>query len=501
MAAPPFTFLEKRWMGGYGSGNQLIQAATQTTDRKNIPFLDYDVYRNITTVGRRTIMTLGRFLFENCFPIRGSVKEIARLCASSYVAQFAGKNKAWGELAEQLLSDEDSFIDIRGWPYSIDTFRRDLIMAILRDGEMGVLFTELNGQPKLQVIPSHRIGSRFSSGSFTTIISGGQFDGAKLVDGVIVDDYGAVLGYRVYDERGINFTEISSNDMLLCFIPDYPEQVRGFSEIGRVAFEAFDVKESRDFELIAQKLRATFAVTIHNEAGFVDATKAVFGPKQIANDSTTNAAQSLPTQVAQPGLIQYFKAGTGQKIEFPEDDNPGANVMEFQREMLRSFFHGIGWSFDMYDPTKAGGAQMRVVVEKINASLSEMEKLGLRPVMKRITGWRTAKHIKAGRLTADPDWFRWEFQGPAEFTADEGYSSQVIINEMRAGLRSPQRGIERMGGRWEREQDECIAYEKRLQERCKAEGVDPNRVVLLTPNGNPVQPQQEEQQQPKDGKK
>lgn len=503
MAQPPLTFLEKRWLGGYGSGNALVQAATQNNDRQTVPFLDYDVYRNVSTVGRRTLMTLGRFLYENSSPIGGSVDEIARLTASSYLPQFEGQNKAWGEQAEQLLSDGDGFIDVRGWPFSMDTYRRNLIISILRDGETGVLLTEVDGEPKLQVIPSHRIGSRFSSGNFTTIINdpNSRFDGAKLIDGVIVDDYGAALGYRIYDELGINYVEVSANDFVLIFIPNYPEQLRGFSRVGKVAWEAFDVKESRDFELIAQKLRATYPVAITNETGYADPTKAIFGTKTIANDATTNAAKSLPTQAVNPGNTLYFRAGKGEKIEFPENNNPGANVMEFQREILRSFLQGIGWSFDMYDPTKAGGAQMRVVIEKVNAAIAELQDLALKPTLRRITGWRVSKHIKAGRLPDEKEWFRWGFQGPSEVTADEGYSSDVIIKETRAGLRSPQKGIERLGSNWEKVQDDAIEFERRFQEKCAAAKVDPNRVILLTPNGNPVQqPQQGQDQTPSEDK-
>lgn len=488
MGQPPLTFLEKRWASGYGSGNQLLQAATQNSDRKNVPFLDYDVYRNVSTLGRRTLLSLGRYLMDNCSPLRGSVLEMARLTASVLTRQFGGADTVWGKQTEDVLREEDKFIDIRGYPFSMDVFRRILVISLFREGELGVILADVDGEPRLQCIPSHRIGSRSQSGNVTLTVEGGPFDGAKLIDGVIVDDYGAALGYRVYDERGVKFDDVSSNDMLLIFIPEYVEQLRGVSVIGRHAWEAWDVNEGRQFELINQKLRASYAVSVHNETGTIDTAKAVFGSKATANDST-NAAQSLPTQMAGPGQITYMKAGTGQKIEFPENNNPGPNVMAFQDEVLRSMLHGMGWSFDFsHNPSKVGGAQMRVVIEKINASIAEIRILGLQPAERRITGWRVAKHIKAGRLAENGEWYKWNFQGGAELTADEKYTSDVTIQEVRAGLRSPKKAVERFGDQpWEEVQDDAIDYEKRLQERCKAEGVNPDRIVQLTPNGNPQQ--------------
>lgn len=487
MPQPPLTFLEKRWATGYGSNNSLIRSATQTNDRKNVPSLDYDVYRNISTYGRRTLLSLGRYLFENCSPLRGMVKEMARLAASTFTPQFAGKNAEWGQLAEALLAEEDKFIDVRGFPYSMDAFRRLLVISLIRDGEFGVILTTVNDEPRFQCIPSHRIGSR----SFNTeIAQGGRWDGAKVIDGCVVGDYGETLAYRVYNESGTTFQDISTNDMLLVFIPDYVEQLRGISPLGTHAFDAWDIQEGRQFELIAQKLRATMPVSIKNETGMVDTTKAVFGAKATANDSSTNAANSLPTQVVQPGSVMYFRAGKGEGIEFNESDNPGPNVMAFQEEVLRSMFHGLGWSFDFsHNPSKVGGAQMRVVVDKINASIAEIQKLGLEPTCRRTTGWRVSKHIGKGRLPEDSEWYKWNFARPAEITADEKYTSDVIIQEMHAGLRSPQNAIERLGGYWENTQDESIDFEKRFQEKCKAAGVDRDRIIWPGPNGFQQQPE------------
>ncbi len=496
MAQPPLTFLEKKWANGYGN-NSLIRGATQNSDRTQIPLLDNDTHRNVSNFGRRTLMSIGRYIYQNIHPVRNAVLEIARQSVSTYIPQFYGDNSAFGEVAEAWLEEGDKFIDRKGFPYNMGTFRKNFVTSIYRDGDVGIVLATDGDQPRLQMIPSHRIGSR---SAYQTIVQGGAYDGARIIDGVIVDDCGAAIAYRVFGENSygadINFQDISANDMLLCYMPDYCDQCRGFSLLGGVVFEALDVSDSRNFELISQKIRASFAVQVKNETGYADKSKQRLALPSTAPTAESGAANALPQQLVSPGNINYFKAGTNQGLEVLDYDRPGANVMAFQEEQIRSYLAGMGWSYDYsHNPTKAGGAQMRIVIEKINSIIAELQALVVEPTWRRITGWRVAKGSKLGLIPNDPEWYKWRFQGPAEPTADEKYSSDVAIKEIQAGVRSPQKAIEQRGDYWEEVQDDAIAFRKRLNERCAAEGVDPDTIIWPTPNGvPPEQPQAQEQQ-------
>ncbi len=485
MSQPPLTYLEKKWATPvYGSANTLIRGATQDNQRTQVPMLDYDTHRNVSNFGRRTLMSIGRYIYNNIHPLRNAVKEIARQSVSTYIPQYYGRNDAWGEIAEAWLHEGDKFIDVKGWPYNMGTFRKNFVESIIRDGDVGIILATVNDQPKLQMIPSHRIGSRVLQ---TTFVQGGPYDGARIIDGVIVDDYGAPIAYRVYGENGYdyaNFEDISANDMLLCYMPDYADQCRGFSMLGAVVFEALDVADSRNFELIAQKIRASFAVQIENETGFVDKSKLVMSPPS-SDAATSGAAQANPTQLAQPGTISYYKAGKNQGMKVLDYDRPGPNVMAFQKETLRSIFAGIGWSYDYsYEPNSNGGA-LRIAVDKINSFIFELQKLVIEPTFQRITGWRVAKGAKLKLIPEDEDWYKFRFQGPARITADEQYTSEVAINEIRSGIRAPQDAIEKMGGYWEEVQDKGIAFRARFNTKCADKQVDPDTVIWPGPNGVP----------------
>src|SRR6266446_4670931 len=99
MSATPLTYLERKWAAGYSS-NLLHESATQNQDRKAVPYLDYDTHRNVSHIGRRVMLSLGRWMCANFSTVRGALREQAIFSSSSYVAQYCGRNEAWGEQAE-----------------------------------------------------------------------------------------------------------------------------------------------------------------------------------------------------------------------------------------------------------------------------------------------------------------------------------------------------------------------------------------------------------------
>lgn len=489
MSQAPLTYLERKWAASTGS-NALIRGATQNNDRTQVQMLDYDTHRNVSNFGRRTLLTLGRSIFNNVGIVRNAVIEIARQCVSTYVPQYYGRNPAWGKLAEEWLTEGDKFIDVRRGIYNMAMFRRLFVEAIYRDGDVGIILATVDGQPRLQMIPSHRIGSRVLSG-LNSMVEGGPYDGARIIDGCIVDDYGATMAWRIYGENTYDigkYEDVSANDMMLCYLPDYCDQLRGFSLLGSVVFQILDVEDADNFELISQKIRASFSVQVKNETGKVDRSVNLIRGAVPGADGASGAAQALPQQLVQPGQISYFKAGKDQGMEVLDYDRPGQNVMAFRKEKIRAYLSGIGASYDYtHEPSVNGGA-LRIAVSKLNNAAKDMRSLVVDPAWQRITGWRISKGSNLKLIPDDIDWYKWNFQGPADETADEKYSSDVSINNIRAGITSPQDEIEKNGKYWERTQDQSVEYWARWDAKCKAAGVDPNRGIWPTPNGVPPEP-------------
>lgn len=433
---------------GFSQSNHLIQAATQNNDRKRIADLDKDPHRNVSNVGRRTLMTLGRWLWSNFPVIRGTVKEMADLTAAQLIPQFYGADQAWGEAAETLLIEHDKICDVAGPPYDMASNRRSLIISTIRDGDRGTVLVD-NGQgyPLMQVIPAHRIQSPGGI-SGEQFVKGGPYDGARIIDGVVVDDIGRAIAYRVVSGwDGSGETYIPARDFILSFEPDYDGQVRGFSQLGAIIFDMMDVQESRQFELTAQKLAASIGLVETNETGTADPAKSIMGEAPSLNDDGTKA--TTRTEQVDGVMIRYFRAGTGSKLDTHRADRPTQNQRDFEHGIIRAAIHALGWSIDFsLDPTKVGGNQGRVVVDKINRRIGYLRDRVILPSIRRFDQYRISKFIQLGLIPKNDEWWKWEYQPGKRLTGDERYQSDVAIQEVSAGFKSMRQAIGDNGSYW-----------------------------------------------------
>lgn len=464
--------------------NDLYPAATPNTDRRRVPDLDYDAYNLITPTGRRNLLTAGRRLMASNSVVRSAVNDMVRLSASSYQLHFYTGDDEWNSRAEELLRNHDLICDVRGHGYTMRTITEFLVKGPTVDGDVGVIkFFTPAGYPMFQVVPSHRITSPTGLGN--GIITGGRYNGRRYIDGVIVNEYLRPLAYLVAvgSDRRFNadVAAVPASDMVINYVPEYCDQVRGYSQLGASIFDWQDIQDTRRFDLIGRKARASRAMIVHNESGEADETQRVLDDSR---DITDNELVSISKETLDGGVIEYYKASTGAKIESIKDDRPSTNGMEFDRTVTRDALAGIGWSYDYaIDPTKAGGAQMRVVIEKINRTISHLQRTLIEPARRQLDNWRINVFMQRGDLPFNPDWMRYRYQVPAKLTADAKYQSQVDLMEYAAGFTTQERIAANRSSNWEDDQDQKIREIKRAIERANAEGIDP--MLLLSGVANP----------------
>jgi hypothetical protein len=155
------------------------------------------------------------------------------------------------------------------------------------------------------------------------------------------------------------------------------------------------------------------------------------------------------------------------------------------RTITRDALAGIGWSYDYaIDPTKAGGAQMRVVVEKINRTILHIQRTLIEPCRKQLDNWRINVFMQRGDLPYNEEWFKYRYQVPAKLTADAKYQSQVDISEYNAGFTTHERIAANRSSNWEDDQDQKIRELKRLFEKAAEAGLDPMLLLPNIPNNN-----------------
>lgn len=483
MAAKPYRFIDRRGSGGGGT-NQLFRGAIQTDQRKFLWWLDNDTHQNISDLGRRQLLTHGRWLFANLSIVRGALLEIAEFSSSFFEPRYIGADPTWGDTAEEWLYQHDRICDVRSWPYNMRTYRLNLLLECLRGGDMGTALVQTpDGYPQIQAIPGHRIFGNGRAG----IVETGPNEGATIIDGVICNSYGAPIAYRVKTPRQTDdpneppYTDIPARDMFLSFIPFFPDQLRGISHLAAGTFDWQDVAEARQFELIAQKAAAAISLVENNEDGEPPpGSDAISYP--TAGQITTKQPTGLITESLDGGIIRYIKAKSGGKIEFPSADRPTANQADFEERIVRSALHGLPWSADFsLDPSNVGGAPFRIIVEKINRIIKSFQDLLLEPAARRIDAFRMAKAAKLGLLPELPaDWYQIEYQGPAKFSADAGYDDQVDRERVKLGGMSYREWYSKRGLDWKHEIRQRIREQAFIETESAKEKVDPNKVQMLT---------------------
>jgi Phage portal protein, lambda family len=431
-------------IGGYGRANdRMIGPSVQNFDRKCIGDLATDVHYNISPYGRRTLVTLGRYLYFRSALIRGAIETLCRDTAGMLMFDYRGEDLDWKEQAEDLLYRHERVCDIAGPPNTLRTWRKSLLRALYMDGDEGtVLVKGDDGQPYLQTIPGHRIMCDEDT------VKGGAFDGARCLDGVIVDSTNRPLAYRIVtsgEQKEVVYQDIPASAMSLAFLPIMAGQVRGFPILGLAAWDLQDIDETDRWEMLAQKGAASRVFQIFTESGEADPS-ADYIPGPNPGDVTAGTPTGLYREVIDGGLNSYFKANSGEMMKAVEFNRPARAQLDFKSQKVRETMAGSGLSIDYHlDLTKIGGAPARVLIDQINRQICDLQIEVLEPQSRRFDAYRLSVFMANGQLPTVSDWSNYEYQPGPKLSADEKYSSDVDAQEIRIGVKTRARSISRLG--------------------------------------------------------
>jgi len=496
MAVAPYRIIEKR--SSHGATNNLYEVATPNGERKDPPDLHHDTQKNVSDYGRRAMVNLCKKMFVDIPALKGMVLEQANLSVSSFLPQWYGTDKTWRKMAESWIQDEWLKIcDVRGEPYDGDSYLDLHVIGELRDGDFATLLTERSGgYPALQIIPVHRIRSRLGvnhtarvrlvddqmwvdgimidTGRPYTVPAQIEWD-APLWDGKIIGPYGEAIAYRVCSDETWDYSDyqdVSARNLILRFTPEWSDQHRGFPLIASGAWDWQDVGESRRFSLAAQKVESAIYAWETSPSGGPSSATTYFQEGLSGNATTKTPA--TPTIIELKGGIRYGQSGAGSKIEFPSGNRPSQQSQAYQQTVMRDAMAGAEWSYIFgCDPSSAGGAGLRIVVERINRVLDKRRKSPAKS-FKRVIGYAISRAIKLGILPPNDEWWRWGFQGQKQITADAKYDSDVALQEVRMGISTRKKQTSARGDDpdWTREQkyqeaDELLEDAQKLSTKYK----------------------------------
>lgn len=435
----------------------------------------------ITEFDRKSLLNKCRYIYENVAPCKAAINQIADYAVGdSWQAEYVGPNKEWGKLAEEWVNN---------WFQICDTFGNDFLCnlrlmstALDRDGDILLHLTYASdGQyPFIELIGSDAIKTSKDNNL-------GIFNNYNVFDGVIYNESGRPIGYNVEvsSSAGGSSQQISTQDGLLIYEPNYSTQYRGYSPIGTSLIQWQEYRDFVAFEIEGIKNRSAISFIEKNENGGLTPGQFQNQPYNFSSSvsNVQNAQQPLYWKYYNMGTIRYFGSNDSVAGISPiENNNPGPNVHEFvKNHLLRGCFNSLGWPLEMYDINGLNSANVRAIHGGIVRKLRHRQAT-LYYAWRKAVRYATAKAIKLGLLPFDESWQMLQPVYPASPSIDLGRDVKGSIDLLKVGGRTLSDIYGESGDSFENKIDQRISEVKTIIDKCKAAGVPLDMVYSVFPN-------------------
>lgn len=405
---------------------------------------------------------------------------------------YKGRNQAWGqEASEWLINDWYQNCDVRGGVYDFVTnlflsgmswdIDGDDLMVLTEDEGAAGAFPYGGGRvgyPKIQ----HYIATDISSDGKREV-SGGQYDGARIENGVILDKNRAAIAYKIkpsakgklsataatsrsYDNEG---TIIPASAGQLIYEPEFRNFCRGAPLISKAILDAFDSADIDHYLKSQVKLNASQGIKKKTVTGEPDPNTDTVVPS--ANTTVDDYAPSTDIKVEKINGLQicYLEAGAGEDIEEFRHSTPHANVEAFVRRLDHRCIGAVGWFHELLDPSMLRGACVRLIQDQARHSVwyrqTTQKKRAHRAVI-----YAVARAMATGRISPNydgNDFMMWEFNLPAQLTVDAGYDEQADRENFKLGTSTMATLTEKKGKWWKDCRRQRLEENKDLLDRAK----------------------------------
>jgi hypothetical protein len=469
-------------------GNPLTQRFAASASRHTGARPDWrlqigDIDKLIPQRDWQTLLSCSQKIYTNMGIARGAVLQKAAFSVGrGFDPAFNGTDTEWGDQVREVLVNEwFPVCDVRGSVYDWKTNLYLDSVAIDRDGDFFVLLTKSeSGYPMTQRIPAHRVGQRDQD---KAIVETGTFKGAKISHGVIRNNYGRAIGFRVLGETPEEDTDVSSASMHQVFDPDWYDQSRGIPALSHALNDLRDMLQSQQWEQMAQLMLSSIGLIEYNEHGGPDTNDPYF-----ALGTTTDGTQGLISETMEGGMVRYFRANSGAKLESVTQARPGEMWESFQDRLARSALVGMNWPYSfVWKPTGQGTAE-RADIQRARRAIEDRQDIIAGSARRQLI-YAISVLAKIGRIPQpkSADWWKWSFTMPPDISID-GRDERIDLELWRAGMKNMGDIVGGYGKQTSdhlRERAREVAMRKRIAREVSeetGEEIEEREMAMLTPN-------------------
>lgn len=384
-----------------------------------------DFKKTMTVFDRMETTRKMRWLELNAGLIRQVLSDMALYTVGNGIKpQAQSGDEVWDDLAEAYFKRWGSrACDITG-RFSFFEIQHILCRLMDRDGEVFILKTRgADGQPKLQIIESHRVGN-----SSTNSVPAG------MVDGIQFGPYGQPIAYNVIRSDGSSRL-VPANAIIHLYEPELASGARAYSPLQHSINNLVDMLEILSLEKLAVKTASDITRTLTRENPNFDGTQSDF-------EAFGMRPQDYKDGLTDPSEASTFLGGKilalapGEKLESFESNRPNKTFDGFIEHLQRDSLAGMLPFEFVADPTKAGGATMRFVVAKADRKFSHRQAILIQRFLTPVWGYVIGSAIKDKLLKSTENWTNVSWTTPRKVTVDSGRDAQQNRMDIETGLKS-----------------------------------------------------------------
>ena len=196
---------------------------------------------------------------------------------------------------------------------------------------------------------------------------------------------------------------VPANAVIHLFDPQLASGARAYSPLQHSVNNILDMMEILSLEKLAVKTQSDITRTITRENPNFDGTQSdfeAFGMKpQDYGDGMTD-----PSEASTFIGGKVLSLAPGEKLESFESARPNTTFNGFIEHLMKDSMAGVlPYEFTI-DPTKAGGASVRLIVAKADRIFQHLQNIMIQRMLTPIWGYIIGTAIEEGELPANEYW-------------------------------------------------------------------------------------------------
>ena len=395
-----------------------FESANWSPRRGTVPGIaPTDAKQELTPGVRSELVRKSRYLHKNSGFVRELVSNMAIYSTGDGIrVQAQSPDPEWNRKAEAYFALWAARCEVTR-RFSFEECQSLICRAIDIDGEYFVHKTrDADGEPRLQLIESHRIGDHFGS--------------EETIDGVTLDAWGAPVSYRVFEDNGKHH-DLPAQAVLHIFEPEWTGGVRAHPSIQHSINHILDEMELIALEKHAVKDNADIARVLKTARGELDDNGdfVVGGPVSAGDSSDPISLQRIIG-----GKLVALKPD--ESLDSFQTNRPSPTFTGFLEHIRRDSALGVIPFEFAADSSKIGGAGVRLVVAKADRRFSFRQLILERRLIRPVWTYVIGDAIDRGLLPSAPAWWKISSVPPRRITVDAGRESQQNRADVEMGLKT-----------------------------------------------------------------